>query len=72
VSTAAPAAEHMFLTRVLDGIGVVAVGLVPGKGGLGTFAPLLDDAGNSVKGQLAASFLSRRLGLDLLASSPSP
>ena len=25
-----------------------------GKGGLGTFAPLLDPAGNSVKGQLAA------------------
>ena len=30
----------------------------PGKGGLGTFAPLLDAAGNSVKGQLAAKFLS--------------
>jgi glutaminase len=29
-----------------------------------------DDAGNSVKGQLAARFLSRRLGLDLFASAP--
>jgi glutaminase len=41
----------------------------PGKGGLGTFSPPLDAAGNSVRGQLAARFLSRRLGLDLFASS---
>jgi glutaminase len=37
---------------------------------LGTFAPPLDAAGNSVKGQLAATFLSRRLGLDLFGSVP--
>ena len=37
---------------------------------MGTFGPRLDDAGNSVKGQLAARFLSRRLGLDLFASEP--
>jgi glutaminase len=54
-----------------SGIGGGIVTVAPGKGGLGTFAPLLDEAGNSVKGQLAAAFLSRRLGLDLLASSPS-
>jgi hypothetical protein len=41
----------------------------PGKGGLGTFAPLLDQAGNSVKGQLVAKFLSQRLGMDLLSRS---
>ena len=40
----------------------------PGKGGLATFAPPLDDAGNSVKGQLVARHLSRSLGLDLLVS----
>jgi glutaminase len=40
----------------------------PGKGGLGTYAPPLDKAGNSVKGQLVAHFLSRRLGLDLLSA----
>jgi glutaminase len=45
--------------------GIVTVS--PGKGGLGTFAPPLDEAGNSVKGQLVAQFLSQRLGLDLLA-----
>jgi glutaminase len=54
-----------------SGIGGGIVTVAPGKGGLGTFAPLLDEAGNSVKGQLAAAFLSRRLGLDLLVSSPA-
>ena len=37
---------------------------------LGTFAPPLDPAGNSVKGQFVARFLSRHLGLDLFASKP--
>jgi glutaminase len=54
-----------------SGIGGGIVTVAPGKGGLGTFAPLLDDAGNSVKGQLATAFLSRRLGLDLFASEPA-
>jgi glutaminase len=51
-----------------SGIGGGIVTVSPGKGGLGTFAPLLDAAGNSIKGQLAAAFLSRRLGLDLFAA----
>jgi glutaminase len=51
-----------------SGIGGGIVTVSPGKGGLGTFAPQLDGAGNSVKGQLVARFLSRRLGLDLFAS----
>jgi glutaminase len=46
--------------------GIVTVS--PGKGGLGTFAPPLDAAGNSVKGQLVAKRLSRNLGLDLFVS----
>ncbi|WP_252349292.1 glutaminase A [Ochrobactrum sp. BTU1] len=54
-----------------SGIGGGIATVSPGKGGLGTFAPPLDDAGNSVRGQLAAQFLSQRLGLDLLMSSPS-
>jgi glutaminase len=53
-----------------SGIGGGIVTVSPGKGGLGTFAPPLDEAGNSVKGQLVAQFLSQRLGLDLLASTP--
>jgi glutaminase len=53
-----------------SGIGGGIVTVSPGKGGLGTFAPPLDEAGNSVRGQLAAQFLSQRLGLDLLVSAP--
>lgn len=44
--------------------------VAPGKGALGTFAPLLDEAGNSVTGQRVAKFLSERLGLNLFASRP--
>jgi len=44
--------------------------VAPGKGGLGTLAPALDGAGNTVKGQLVAKFLSERLGLNLFASRP--
>ena len=53
-----------------SGIGGGIVTISPGKGGLGTFAPPLDVTGNSVKGQLAARFLSRQLGLDLFVSRP--
>ena len=52
-----------------SGIGGGIVTVSPGKGGLGTFSPPLDESGNSVRGQLAARFLSRRLGLDLFAST---
>jgi glutaminase len=53
-----------------SGIGGGIVTVSPGKGGLGTFAPPLDSAGNSVKGQLVAQFLSRQLGMDLFVSQP--
>jgi len=53
-----------------SGIGGGIVTVAPGKGGLGTFAPRLDAAGNSVKGQLVARDLSRSLGLDLFLSEP--
>jgi glutaminase len=51
-----------------SGIGGGIVAVSPGKGGLGTFAPPLDHAGNSVKGQLAAKYLSQRMGMDLFIS----
>lgn len=54
-----------------SGIGGGIVTISPGKGALGTFAPPLDEAGNSVKGQLVARFLSQRLGLDLFISKPA-
>ena len=46
------------------------VTIAPGKGGMATFSPPLDEAGNSVRGQLATKFLSDRLGLNLFASTP--
>src|SRR4029079_9461624 len=54
-----------------SGIGGGIVTVSPGKGGLGTFAPPLDAAGNSVKGHLVAKFLSQRLGMDLFVSQPN-
>jgi glutaminase len=54
-----------------SGIGGGIVTVSPGKGGMGTFAPRLDAAGNSVRGQLVARFLSEQLGMDLLISRPA-
>ena len=42
-----------------SGIGGGIVTVSPGKGGLGTFAPRLDAAGNSVKDRPSRRFLSR-------------
>jgi glutaminase len=53
-----------------SGIGGGIVTVSPGKGGMATFAPLIDEFGNSIKGQLATRFLSRQLGLSLFASLP--
>jgi glutaminase len=55
-----------------SGIGGGMLTVSPGKGALGTFSPLLDAAGNSVRGALAARYLTRSLGLDLLASEVAP
>lgn len=55
----------------LPGKSGVAGGLMavaPGKVGIGTYAPRLDGAGNSVRGQIATAYLSRALGLNLFAS----
>lgn len=53
-----------------SGVSGGIVTMAPGKGGLGTFAPPLDAAGNSVKGQRVTKYLSERLGLNLFASKP--
>jgi glutaminase len=53
-----------------SGIGGGILTVSPGKGGLGTFAPPLDAAGNSVKGQLVAHQLARDLDLDIFAPTP--
>ncbi len=51
-----------------SGVSGGIVTISPGKGGMGTFSPQLDEAGNSVRGQLATKFLSEGLGLNLFAS----
>ncbi|NJM06418.1 glutaminase A [Candidatus Gracilibacteria bacterium] len=53
-----------------SGVGGGIITVAPGKGGMGSFAPPLDAAGNSVKGQLVARFLSQQLGLNIFASLP--
>jgi glutaminase len=55
----------------LPGKSGVAGGLVtvaPGKVGIGAYAPRLDAAGNSVRGQIATAHLARSLGLNIFAS----
>ena len=47
--------------------GIVTV--APGKGALATFSPRLDATGNSVRGRLVTRYLSKRLGLNLFAST---
>jgi glutaminase len=49
--------------------GIVTVS--PGKGSVAVFSPPLDEAGNSVRGQLVTRFLSERLGLNLFVSAPA-
>jgi len=55
-----------------SGVSGGIVTIAPGKGGLATFSPPLDEAGNSVRGQLASRFLSGELGLNLFVSSVAP
>jgi glutaminase len=47
------------------GGGIVAV--VPGRFAIGTFAPPLDDAGNSVRGQRAIAQIMEQLGGNIFA-----
>ena len=49
-----------------SGIGGGIVTVAPGKGGLGTFAPPLDSAGNSVKGAARFAVLGSTAGVELV------
>ncbi|MGP5235726.1 glutaminase A [Pseudomonas helleri] len=49
-----------------SGVGGGILAVVPGVCAIAAFAPPLDVAGNSVRGQLAAEYLSRTLNLSLL------
>jgi glutaminase len=54
-----------------SGVSGGIVTMAPGKGGMGTFSPPLDEAGNSVRGKLLTRALSEQLGLNLFASVPA-
>jgi glutaminase len=54
-----------------SGVSGGIVTIAPGKGGLGTFSPRLDHAGNSVRGTKLTALLSHQLGLDIFASQPA-
>ncbi len=53
-----------------SGVGGGIVAVVPGKFAIGTFSPPLDDAGNSVRGQLAIAKVVSELHANPLASQP--
>jgi glutaminase len=53
-----------------SGVSGGIVTIAPGKGGMGTFSPRLDEAGNSVRGQRATRYLSETLGLNIFGSKP--
>jgi glutaminase len=53
-----------------SGVGGGLIAVSPGKFGIGTFAPPLDAAGNSVRGQRAITAISDALGGNPLASKP--
>jgi glutaminase len=51
-----------------SGVSGGIITIAPGKGGVGTWSPPLDEAGNSVRGQALTRHLSEQLGLNLFAS----
>lgn len=55
-----------------SGVSGGIVTIAPGKGGVGTWSPPLDTAGNSVRGQALTHRLSEDLGLNLFASEGLP
>jgi glutaminase len=53
-----------------SGVGGGIVAVVPGRFAIGTFAPPLDEAGNSVRGQKSIQKLIEELGGNVFASTP--
>jgi len=50
-----------------SGVGGGILGIAPGKGAIGAFAPRLDDAGNSVKAQKVITYVADTLDMDLFS-----
>lgn len=49
------------------GVGGGVMGVFPGQFGIAAFAPPLDDAGNSVKAQLAIKYIMNKMGLNVFS-----
>lgn len=52
-----------------SGVGGGVLGVMPGMFGIAAFSPPLDEAGNSVKAQLAIRHIMHELGLNIFAAS---
>jgi len=52
-----------------SGVGGGIVAIAPGKGAIAVFAPLLDEAGNSVKAQEVIEYVTRKLNYNLFSPS---
>ena len=50
-----------------SGVGGGLVAVIPGKGAIAVFAPPLDEAGNSVKGQEVIQYVANRLDLNIFS-----
>ena len=50
-----------------SGVGGGLVAVMPGKGAIAVFAPPLDEAGNSVKGQEVIQYVANRLDLNIFS-----
>jgi glutaminase len=50
-----------------SGVGGAVLAIIPGKGAIVGFAPPLDQAGNSVKAQLAIAYIADKLGLNIFS-----
>lgn len=63
--------DWMFKTGIpaKSGVGGGILGVMPGLFGIAAFAPPLNEAGNSVKGQAAIDYLMRKLDLDIFSGS---
>jgi glutaminase len=52
-----------------SGVGGGIIAIAPGKGAVATFAPPLDQAGNSVKGQKVIDYIAQKLDYNLFSPS---
>jgi glutaminase len=50
-----------------SGVGGGILAIAPGKGGIATFSPRLDEAGNSVKGQEVIDYVADKLDMNLFS-----